>query len=373
MKYILALLIVMFSSQCAFASVGTIVEQTGPTAIERNKTNIESTKGTGIEMADTVKTARARVGIQFEDNSTVQITEDSKLEIDEFVYDPQNNVGKVAIKVALGTVRMASGNIAHNNSDNVDIQTPTATIAVRGTDFSMSVDEIGRSVIVLLPSCPPYIHDESLCKVGEISVITNGGIVTLNKAYQATVVNSRNSPPSTPKVISINLENINNMILIAIPKEIKKQYSSDTQLKIDQVNVDFLNQDFLQFDDLKVNQLADNSLADSTAQTKLDINLLNVSFLFDILAVDSNSIGLAYNPLAEAVNTVLPNFKPIAGLSAVVTPYDVTITRQASDQLAQINVQRYTNATLTITQDNLKTVTTVNSGQAVAFNIKQGP
>jgi len=372
MKKILAFLMVMVSSQCASAAVGTITEQTGPTSITRDKSSFDTQKGAGVEMADTIKTARSRVGIQFEDNSTVQITEDSKLEIDEFVYDPEKNLGKMAIKVALGTVRMASGNIAHNSADNVNIQTPTATIAVRGTDFSMSVDEIGRSVIVLLPSCPPYIKDEALCKVGEISVITNNGKVTLNKAYQATVVNSRNSPPSTPKIVSIGLENINNMILIAVPKEIKKEYSNDNQLKIDQVNVDFLDKDFLKFDELKKNALADNALSTYGA-TRLDINLLAVSFLFNVLSVDADTSGLGGNLLAQAMDTVLPDFKPIAGLSAVITPYDVTITRQASDQLAQITVQRFTNATLTISQDNIKTITKVNGGNTVAFNIKQSP
>ena len=60
--------------------------------------------------------------------------------------------GSLSLKATLGTVDM-SGQIAKNSKQNVKISTPTATIAVRGTDFAMTIDEIGGSTIVLLPSC----------------------------------------------------------------------------------------------------------------------------------------------------------------------------------------------------------------------------
>ena len=42
----------------------------------------------------------------------VDVTEHSKLVIDEFVYDPNTKTGALSIKAALGTVRYASGQIA---------------------------------------------------------------------------------------------------------------------------------------------------------------------------------------------------------------------------------------------------------------------
>ena len=83
----------------------------------------------------------------------VDVTEHSKLVIDEFVYDPNKKTGKLSLKASLGTVRYASGQIAKNNPTSIKITTPTATIGVRGTDFSMTVDELGSSTIILLPSC----------------------------------------------------------------------------------------------------------------------------------------------------------------------------------------------------------------------------
>ena len=67
------------------------------------------------------------------------------------------------------------------------VEKATAVIAVRGTDFSMTVDETGSSTIILLPSCT-IIANERVCVVGEIQVDSDVGTVIMNKAFQATVV-----------------------------------------------------------------------------------------------------------------------------------------------------------------------------------------
>ena len=81
-----------------------------------------------MEMEDAVKTAQGKVGITFADDTKVQVNENSKLVIDDFVYDPKKPAaGKLALNMASGTVRYASGAIAHANPNKVAINTPTAT------------------------------------------------------------------------------------------------------------------------------------------------------------------------------------------------------------------------------------------------------
>ena len=120
------------------AAVGTITsQQHDPATIERNKNKIDGKKGTGVEMQDLLKTGEGKLGITFVDNTTVQMTENSKLIIDEFVYDPnQKDAGKLAIKITSGTARYASGQIAKNDPSKVKIKTQTATETVLGTDFN---------------------------------------------------------------------------------------------------------------------------------------------------------------------------------------------------------------------------------------------
>jgi hypothetical protein len=106
-----------------------------------------------VESNDLIETGKGLTNITFDDNTQVKIKENSKLIIDDFVYDSKpRSVNRLALKVALGTVRYASGGIAKNNGKHVDIQTPVATIAVRGTEFSMVVNEIGGSTVILLPN-----------------------------------------------------------------------------------------------------------------------------------------------------------------------------------------------------------------------------
>ena len=53
--------------------------------------------------------------------------------------------------MAQGTARFASGFGGKIKKSNIKVSTPTAQIAVVGTDFTTSIDEIGRSLVILLP------------------------------------------------------------------------------------------------------------------------------------------------------------------------------------------------------------------------------
>lgn len=177
-------------------------------------------RGSGVEKNDTVTTtSQGKFRITFVDSTTVNITENSRLVIDDFVFDGGGrSKGKLGLRVALGTVRYASGSIAHGNPKGVNIRTPTATIGVRGTDFVMSVDEAGRTTVVLVPNC---FDDKDITKInfdcpsGAIDVITSAGVVTMDKPFQATVVENSFAPPAPPVTINPALKGMNNNIQIA--------------------------------------------------------------------------------------------------------------------------------------------------------------
>ena len=153
-KVILCLLL-LESLPAGAASIGSITEQVNaPPNIQRSNQNLQGAKGSGVEMNDAIRTANGKVAITFDDSTKVQVTENSKLVIDDFVYDSKKGSGKLSLNMAMGTVRYASGQIAKNNPQQVAINTPTATVAVRGTDFTGTVDELGGSMFILLPSCP---------------------------------------------------------------------------------------------------------------------------------------------------------------------------------------------------------------------------
>jgi hypothetical protein len=208
-------------STAAVADIGSIVDLTGTAVIKRGKETIAVTKGTPVETNDKVETKNGVVNIKFKDDTSVKVTENSSLVIDDFVYDPKNaSGGKLSLKATSGTVRYVSGNIAHNNPNSVKINTPTATIAVRGTDFVMAVDETGKSMIMLMPTCelPQMVNLKGLtCGSGKIDVDSGTHIVRLDKPYQATIVETPSTPPSPPVVVNLTNTAIGNNLIIRPP------------------------------------------------------------------------------------------------------------------------------------------------------------
>ncbi len=202
MKYLWLLALLIASG--AQANIGKITELQGAAVeIKRKNQAIKAGKDTVIEANDTVSVgSNTKLTITFADNSTAKITENSKLVIDDFVYDPKGS-SKSAMRVTLGTVRMASGGIAKQNSESVNIRTPTAAIAVRGTDFAMTVSELGESTVVLLPTCKDdrdatKVELPGNCVCGAIDVVTQAGKVSMESPFFATHVATAQEVPLVP-------------------------------------------------------------------------------------------------------------------------------------------------------------------------------
>jgi len=260
----------------AFGSViGDVIMLEGNGVIDRKTTGESNQLEIDLDVFsyDTVKTGNGKTAIEFIDQTRVDVTQHSKLIIDEFVYDPAAKTGKLSLKASLGTVRYASGQIAKNSMQNVVIKTPTATIGVRGTDFTMTVDEIGSSTIILLPSC----NTQGMCYVGEIAVESDAGFVIMNQAFQATVVDTVASAPMKPVILDLDEDLIGNLMIISKPTEIQEQQRAEEYNEV----ANALDIDFLQFDDLEVDYLEEE---EETWATGLDIDFLEQNFLVDVLA-----------------------------------------------------------------------------------------
>jgi hypothetical protein len=215
-----SLIIGLLVAGSAWAEIGSVTEASGTAIIKRGKDTIQIAKGTLIETNDKIETKNGKVKIVFKDDTNVTVTESSSLVIDDFVYDPKSGAGKLGLKAAAGTVRYVSGSIA-KDPKNVKINTPTAAIAVRGTDFVMAVSETGGSMIMLMPTCETEqnVNLKGLtCGSGAIDVETPAGIVQLNRPYQATLVETLNGMPSPAVVVALNGMAIGNNLMINPPK-----------------------------------------------------------------------------------------------------------------------------------------------------------
>jgi hypothetical protein len=74
---------------------------------------------------------RGQVQLQFVDESTLSLAPNSEIVIDEFVYDPTKQVGKMTATVTAGLLRYVGGRIS-KQTDAVNFATPSGNVAVRG-------------------------------------------------------------------------------------------------------------------------------------------------------------------------------------------------------------------------------------------------
>ena len=275
-------LLILFSLTLDASEIGEISELSGNGEINRGDSEVKLNAeiDSDIFSFDDVRTGNGRLAIQFLDDSVVKLTEHSKLVIDEFIYDPDPAKSKLALNMASGTARFITGKLGLINKENISIKTPTASIGIRGTDFTATVDELGRSLIILLPNADGTSS-------GEITVTTAMGVEILNEAFQATMVSAWEQEP-TPAVTlgGMTLGMIDNMLIIQKPREVA-QAIEEQELGVSPTAE--LDKDFFEdAPDLDCDALVEECDEEEEV-TRLDIDLLGIEFLVDLLALMETS------------------------------------------------------------------------------------
>jgi len=354
----------------AYAEIGSVTEQLNSVpVIQRQNQTLQAPTGTKVEMMDAVRTTQGKIGITFEDKSRVQVNENSKLVIDDFVYSPKNKAGQAAMKVAYGTVRFASGDIAHNNKDKVAINTPSASISVRGTDFTATVDETGASTVVLLPTCPGWRGSRTAtdiepdCTVGAITVSNDAGSVVLNKPFQATRVENRSVQPSPPVILKLSEFAMNNMLIVAPPRELEAKQDDNRKEMKGILDVNFLKETGL------ANAL-DAEQKDMFVD-KLSRNFLDQDFLANVLDIINAQMAAQVNLLNSTKSGLLPDYNAVTGVVAEVDDTSVTLSRSDGSNRQSITTPKNQNSTLVQTQGSIEVKNRVNNGGGTTITVVQ--
>jgi|TARA_B110000908_G_scaffold171946_1_gene236690 hypothetical protein len=301
--------------------------------------------GEDVISKDDLRTGEGRMEVQFVDDSKLRMTEHTRIVIDNVVFDEDPSKSELAMTFAQGTARFVSGQLGSIDKENIRLKTPTASIGIRGTDFTVTVDEFGSTLVVLLP-------DVNGISSGEIIVSTMTGEVTLNKPFESTRVTVAESLPSAPAILDLSLDMLNNIMIINPPKV--KQSVDDFYGQVGSTNnvnpldFDFLDDDF---------GLSESELdQDQLEFTELDIDYLDVELLEDLLdnfddltdelRIDDQSSGggqLSIKGTEEGFDTVTQ-------VITLVDNGEVTFKREVSSK-AEISVGEDTSTTLNIEQD----------------------
>ena len=346
------------------AQVGEITELRGIGEVVRQDTtdSLIAELELGIASYDDVRTGNGRMAISFLDDSVLRLTEHSKIVIDDFVFDPDPSRSRLALNMASGTARFLTGALGRINRENISIRTPTATIAIRGTDFTTTVDEIGRSLVILLPN-------EDGSASGEITVETAASVVVLNQPFQATMTTVAEAAPTRPVVLSnMTLGFIDNLLIVSPPDEITEVVEEQSGTASNILDVDLLEET-----ELDENELDEDELQDELG--RLDIDLLNVDFLTDLLDIIEVS-ATEKKEVAEIggveLEGILPGFDQQNQTYTFVEGEVLTIFRSVENTF-DLELDKGNSYNIMVVTAGKKLDITVNGGGDNAIYINQSP
>ena len=125
----------------AVETIGDLTVVIGTVSIERKGLLIVAKLDSRLYEDDVIATgARSRAKVNLLDQTVIYISQNAELTLDEFVFSGKED--SVSLKVTKGTFRFISGQVAKKTPEKVKIETPIATIGVRGTEFLGHIHEV---------------------------------------------------------------------------------------------------------------------------------------------------------------------------------------------------------------------------------------
>jgi hypothetical protein len=132
--------------------IGKVTDATGAVTIEHPsgivvQANMPAGGGQvkaddSVYRGDIVQTgADGALGIIFADGTTFKVSSNARMELNEFVYDPNGNSNSTLINLSKGSFTFLAGAIA--KSGNMKVATPVGTMGIRGTAPHVEIKEDG--------------------------------------------------------------------------------------------------------------------------------------------------------------------------------------------------------------------------------------
>ena len=124
-----------------FESIAFVDSVKGEVMIVSSEMAVKAVQNMKVIPGDAIKTgSNSSVGLIFEDDTVVSLGPKSEMEIDEFVFNPAERQLSFVVRMIQGTFSFITGQIAKLAPQKAILETPTATLGVRGTKFVVEVD-----------------------------------------------------------------------------------------------------------------------------------------------------------------------------------------------------------------------------------------
>jgi hypothetical protein len=139
--------------------IGKVVAATGSVTIEHAGAVLVQASVSGepgranigdpVYLGDVVRTgADSRVGINFTDGTSFNLSSNARMALDQYVYDPDGKSNSTLFNLTKGTFTIVAGSIAKTGDMKVD--TPVATMGIRGTTPHIEISDDGSAKFATL-------------------------------------------------------------------------------------------------------------------------------------------------------------------------------------------------------------------------------
>ncbi len=145
---------------------------------------------------------KSSIKLHLKDDTRFELGPDSELLTSEFIYKQDIEEDSITVKILKGTFRFVTGIIAKRKPEAMNVDTPVATIGIRGTQVIGETDATSATIILVEP--------EDTSRKTAIVVSNSFGAVTIDEPGYGTEIPDEFSPPSPPR--RMRLQTINNLM-----------------------------------------------------------------------------------------------------------------------------------------------------------------
>jgi hypothetical protein len=213
---LIAVMLLLMTSVVFAEPVGKVVFSTAGVHVQSASGAVKlAVKGVELESGDTIETGTGSIQMRMGDGAFFSLQPNTKFRFDEYHRNPNNpTAARSFLSLIKGGLRSVTGLIGKDNRKNYRLNTPAATIGIRGTDFSVMSKDKGDTFSV---------------SSGGISVCNSGGCVDVDAGQSAFTPNQTVRP-----VITLTLESstpINSEKLLGAPTAESELSTSSSVVK----------------------------------------------------------------------------------------------------------------------------------------------
>jgi hypothetical protein len=159
-------------------------------------------RGDGIVYQEMLETLHeSGMLVKFNDGSKLTLGANSKVLVDNFVYAPGDAGSKALISIPTGALRYVTGEMPKGQTT---IDTPTATMVLRGTNVKVLTD--GSNTLLVVDEGSVSVHNK---QTGQDTVVEEGDSLQISSTGFGATDEDQTGDPAVDDGISTQTENGN--------------------------------------------------------------------------------------------------------------------------------------------------------------------